>query len=1130
MNLIQTVQRHLNEVKAGEGRVLEITAPYGGGRSTFIERLMEELAEGARLTLRRRVEAPRQGALLHEMILDCAEAARALDPDEGPAPWLLPGADLLEAARWRGAEARGAILSQLLLALAARRPITLIIDDAHALDAASQRTLRTIHAGLAPQHKLLILLTTAQGAEGASEQGAKPLWTRLSLDGLSEAEARAIIQARIGEAKAADIEALISDNPLLLHEALSVYEAEGVAGLAARRGVWAALRAGLMPPLPAPLSRDLQIAAIAGPRLTTHTFAALVDLRADLPAAAARLRRLVAVGALRAEGEGWRFPSTSYAQRLTAALDPAHAAALHGLAFEALRAQAGETPLFDPPRKMAIDVTDTWSEDRRRARSRVLHFNALLDAHHHALAAALLDEDGVAMRPARLLDAAEVAVALAERLLTHERHSEQTYTRIESRRWRHRARWALEVAEPLLEAYAARAAPLDAEAHRGVQIRHRLARARMRQSHNDFVGARHDLDTATALGVQLQDRPLQRLILARDAELRYASGDFHRARRALTRLLAALAEAPDAEAIPGYVWIGEQLARWEWVGLHAQRFAEICGALRQRGAEVEAMRAEVEQLSAAIALDEDRLARRQLRRITSSSHTPQLAELLALYAAELIQLRVDIYHDGLSGEFFSPDLEQHLEPGEELMDQLSGAINLFTHAETIAEEAAAPLSLLRVLSALLGVIYETRERLAALLERWRPLSPEAIPPLLTDAAETLEVGFFEIEHVESLVLRVVALSQQLGLDQVLANTLYEALDRELPSATRRLDHHLALAGGAYARVDDIYGEITLAFVEHRYRRARGEAAAPALARARRLLETRGGELDVEHGAFAQLRLGEILLEEGEREAGCAALEEAIEMYAQAGDIERMSFVGEQLSNLYREAGNFAGYRRLRERFLALERSRPGVDPLGLELRVERMLMLARAEPDDERAIERLERCAHLYQRIPGGTMRLDECFVEISKICRRRADEAANEAGFHHWLSRSLGAVERALAINKRLENHHRLFEEYHEQFDDLLGLNQTEQYQRIRAEARALAFSVGNVGELFYLFDEHLNPEMGADATLIKEARGFYEAFALFLNGLGVGDHANLLVEMLVQFLERVGEEALAAEYRALL
>ena len=39
-------------------------------------------------------------------------------------------------------------------------------------------------------------------------------------------------------------------------------------------------------------------------------------------------------------------------------------------------------------------------------------------------------------------------------------------------------------------------------------------------------------------------------------------------------------------------------------------------------------------------------------------------------------------------------------------------------------------------------------------------------------------------------------------------------------------------------------------------------------------------------------------------------------------------------------------------------------------------------------LEMVEDCVQLFSRVPDGTTRIDECFVEISKICRRRAERS----------------------------------------------------------------------------------------------------------------------------------------------
>ena len=163
----------------------------------------------------------------------------------------------------------------------------------------------------------------------------------------------------------------------------------------------------------------------------------------------------------------------------------------------------------------------------------------------------------------------------------------------------------------------------------------------------------------------------------------------------------------------------------------------------------------------------------------------------------------------------------------------------------------------------------------------------------------------------------------------------------------------------------------------------------------------------------------------------------------------------------------------------------------------------------------VERCVQLFGRMPDGTTRIDECFVEISKICRRRADEAQTEQGYQGWLNRSLEAVQIAASINRSLGNYFRVFEEIHELFDDLLGLGLYDEYVRIRAENRDLAFAVGNIAELLYLFEEHLQFTNEANASVIREGevRGFYEALVRYLLGLGIVDDACSIQTRLLGF-----------------
>jgi len=130
-----------------------------------------------------------------------------------------------------------------------------------------------------------------------------------------------------------------------------------------------------------------------------------------------------------------------------------------------------------------------------------------------------------------------------------------------------------------------------------------------------------------------------------------------------------------------------------------------------------------------------------------------------------------------------------------------------------------------------------------------------------------------------------------------------------------------------------------------------------------------------------------------------------------------------------------------------------------------------------------------------------------------------------------LEAVRTAAGINQNLGNLHRLFEEFHELFDDLLGLGLNAEYLEVRAESRALAFSTGNIPELLYLFDEHLqyHPEQGFDQARFPELRAFYEALRRYLLGLGLGEQARQLRQSFLDFLRELQLSEWFEHYREL-
>jgi hypothetical protein len=257
----------------------------------------------------------------------------------------------------------------------------------------------------------------------------------------------------------------------------------------------------------------------------------------------------------------------------------------------------------------------------------------------------------------------------------------------------------------------------------------------------------------------------------------------------------------------------------------------------------------------------------------------------------------------------------------------------------------------------------------------------------------------------------------------------------------------------------------------------------------------------EQRAYVRVRLGErLLLTTSTLAEATHHLEQAVADYDQIGEVDQVQLIGGMLREVYRKLGDLGRYRALRTRFRALDARTPGADPLGLEMRIEHLLNQARREPDPQKSIPMLERCVALFTRLKDGIPRVDECFVEISKICRRCADGAQSEAGFTDWIRRSLDAVRTAAGINKSLGNLHRLFEEYHELFDDLLAIGATAEYQVARAEIRELAFTAGHLNELCYLFDEQMQPDPhGAfPPGHLPETRAFFAALEHHMLGLG--------------------------------
>ncbi len=1163
-SLVEKLRAQWAAARNGEANWVHIQALPGAGRSTLLSRLQAAIGlPGDEASVLRADCADDRGVQgsergrIEDLVLRLLEGLRALE-DGGLStrvPWVLPSGPFCSAAINISAlptapgsipgPTRESIFAQLLLDAASTHAILLLVDDAHHADASSRRLLTTLADALEAggSHRLLVVITTATlptAMPTDQTQPFIPLPSRvITLPPVHHDELESLARERLsraGIASPADLTTLVEaarGNPRIVQAMAGVLARTPTSG---ERGqlpgleTLGTLAQGRFPKLPDDVLMDLRTAGVLGRRVDVSVLTRLWQTSID--GARARCVALIQTGLLEQDGpvaDGQLvFVSREIAAFLEAQLPETARATLHAEVAAALRARSRPASTSDEPWRPGLDVTETWSESRRRDRRLVEELDCLRAAARHYSSA---------RRP---LEAAEAAVTLAERLIETGQNPlllVGRWGRREDRERRLRVQAAIAEAECQLEAAKTmNVGRLPDVSVLAIDVRVLTLRARYREVMGQFDEARNLAAAAVELAGHLPTPELRLVALRTQLEVAYAAGDHAGGRAVIVKLLTELERAPNETSKGVYGWLAEALSEWEWPELHGRFFPHIVEKLRLLGDDRGVVRARLDQLAAASESDGlplEELLNQLVTEAQTLKQTPYLAERIARYAADMMQTVVDAHSDALGGEFYPPDLYgDSVPPGSQtVVERLQWPLTLIARADTLARDSDHRIARLRVLTTMLSCIYDVRERCGELLDRWTPSHGEHRPVRLVELLELVSEGFFSVDHLESLTERTILLAENLGLDQVLADTLYEALDRELPGALRRESMFFEHARKAYDRVGDVYGLITLMLVEYRHRLAAGSDDADELLDiAFDLNLRRVDELTTDQRAFIGFRLGELLLDHSERaDEGVVQLEKSIALYDQLGDVDHVQAIGDRLREVYSASGDLGRYRMLRERFRALESRPPGLDPLGLELRIEHLLSIARQEQNDERAIEIVERCVRLFGRLPDSTTRVDECFVEISKICRRRADEAQSEEGYHDWLRRSLEAVRVAAAVNRGLGNYLRLFEEFHELFDDLLGLGEYHEYLQVRAEARELAFEVGNVPELLHLFDEHLqqDPETGFDMQRLPDVRGYFEALHRYLLGIGARRQAAATQLSFVQFLTALGESELAELYR---
>ncbi|MBV70615.1 MAG: hypothetical protein CMH52_04625 [Myxococcales bacterium] len=1160
------------DAQSGSGRLIHIVSGVGTGKSNLLAHFVDDASaadgQAAIVSIRcgdRALVRPSDHGELEELVARLAEGVRVIEwgmngaDKDAAIPWLLPGIDFLHAATHVSAlpsvpsqtppPSRAEIHAGLLMDVARHHPILMVIDDIHRIDTASKALLDVLEKAFAIESdvKLLLVCASSTPLSNSKSNATSPTIPEASytIAQLKDAALAEILtnglshRVKLSEAHEIELSDKINGNPLVAHALVDHLnritilkrgrdgKTKGTAGLTGEAfdGLWS-LAVGQLPKLRADVQADLQTAALVGQHFTTELMARIWSV--PDAAAALRIELLTRTGLIRPEADGWAFLSEELAGQWTDLMDPNDRDELHVRIATILRLDARMTGPLGDGQVAGVDVTETWSESRYRDRTRRATTESLWATAGHFSAAG------------RHGDAAEAAVTYVESLfdldggpgLLYGQHGRQR-----DRERRHRIYAALTEADAQLN-LAERFENTHTLNHSLADIRVRMlsVKSRFKAIMGDFAEARATADMALGLAVRMEQETVRLEALRVYLEVCYASGDTNAARAALVRILDALNLCSPALALPVYVWLSEAFAKWEWPGLHGRLFPFILDQAQAIGGVREGIQIRIEWLVALIQVGDQDAVDDMLKDAISVGEEHQqlgfLAELMVKRATEIIEVRVDSHYNILSGEFYVPDLfGEGFGPSiQPLNDVLSESMQLLELAQELASNMEDSLVQLRVATSSLAVVIETRERLTDLLERWMPIQIDQQPVRLTELAEFLAQGFFSVQHMEHLSERIIILADELNLHQILADTAHEALDRELPSAMARSGTLFTLAKESYEQVGDTYGLATLSLTEARYEARRGQDPMDFVEQGIGILKSSQDQWTVEQAAYLHLRFGEMLLEVDDR-AGEAIeyLEGSMRLYERSGDMDHLHVVGAILHEVYRKQGDLGRYRAIRDRFRSLDQLSPGSDPLRLEMRIEHLLGMARQEANDERAIEMVEHCIHLFGRMPDGTTRIDECFVEISKICRRRADEAETENGFNAWLERSLESVRIAISINRGLNNYYRVFEELHELFDDLLGLSMFEEYLRVRAENREMAFAVGNIGELLYLFEEHLHYDADRETSAIRlpEVRSFYEALFRYLLGLGATADALSIQSAFVSFLIAIGEPDLATRYQ---
>ncbi|MCU1430893.1 MAG: putative LuxR-family transcriptional regulator [Actinomycetia bacterium] len=400
----------LDATAAGHGCVLVLAGEAGIGKSR-LAREVTALARDRDMAVVWAAGWPGGGAPAYwpwqEVLVTIdAEAAAALDSSG-------TGADTERFHRFRA-------VSQALWQASARRPLVIVLDDAHSMDGDGLLLTRFVARAVATRPVLLVVThrstadvptaTITALTEIAREATVCPLE---GFDGRDLAELMAALGELPADAVVDRVQELTDGNPFLVEQALQADLHDGDVAMPDGARTLLDTKLALLDPTTRVV---LEAAAVLGPPATAAEIALVSEC--DGATLADARRRAIATGLLRADaGNRFSFTHDLAREAVLTQLSPARRAALHRASLSALEPRSSaEVALRRARHALALAALST--DDARDAVATARASAALLMSHGSPERAVDLLCDALeAHDTARLGDVAPVLVELGRALL-----------------------------------------------------------------------------------------------------------------------------------------------------------------------------------------------------------------------------------------------------------------------------------------------------------------------------------------------------------------------------------------------------------------------------------------------------------------------------------------------------------------------------------------------------------------------------------------------------------------------------------------------------------------------------------------------------------------------------------------